>query len=133
MVMETIAKGVRLSGRTTRFSGNGRELGYPTANIQTTARLKDGVYLGRAKLAEFDRHPALIFVGVPTTVGDTVWRVEAHLLDIADRDYYDLPLVIELIRYVRANKTFATKEALKRQMKADEADARRYFSQELHV
>ena len=122
-----------ISGRTVRFSGKGRGLGYPTANIQTDIQLKDGVYLGRASLAGFQNHPALVFVGVPTTVGDELWRVETHLLDIPDQDYYDLPLTLELGQYIRPNKTFPSVEKLQEQMKADEALARQYFKEELHV
>ncbi len=116
-----------ISGKTKRFSGNGRGLGYPTANINTDVELIDGVYLGYASLGEFKDNPAMIFVGIPATVGDKVWRVEAHLLDIPDQDYYDLPISARLIHYIRPNQTFASVNKLQEQMKDDEAYARKYF------
>ena len=117
-----------LTGKVTPFAGDGRTLGYPTANIITTTDLSDGVYFGFANLGPYNRHPALIFVGVPTTMGQSERRVEAHLLDIPDQDYYELTLELELIQYHRANLTFATIEELQTAMRDDESVARIWFS-----
>lgn len=116
-----------LQGTVTRFKGNGRKLGYPTANLDVDTGARDGVYFGFADLAEYRRHPSIIFVGIPTTVGDTVRRVEAHLLDIPDKDYYDLPMSLTLGPYRRANRTFDSTDELIDAMKADEAAAREWF------
>jgi FAD synthase len=78
-----------LNGIVRHYAGNGRSLGYPTANISTQTKLTDGVYFGYAELKEFHRWPSLIFIGIPTTVGDRGRRVEAHLLDIPDHNYYE--------------------------------------------
>lgn len=118
-----------ISGTTTRFNGTGRQLGYPTANLAADTAAKDGVYFGFADLAGFSRHPSLIFVGVPTTVGDQQRRVEVHLLDIPDKDYYGQPLSASLEHYHRANQTFAGIDELVLAMKADETAARRWFKQ----
>lgn len=118
-----------LHGTVTRFKGNGRRLGYPTANITAETGLKDGVYFGFADLAGFSSHPSLIFVGVPTTVGDTERRAEVHLLDIPDEDYYDKPLTATAEHYHRANQTFAGIDELVAVMKADEAAARAWFKE----
>lgn len=118
----------RLSGTVTAFAGNGRKLGYPTANINAHTDLQDGVYFGFADLANYKNHPALIFIGVPTTLGDTVRRVEAHLLDIADKDYYTLPVMLDIESFHRPNITFASIDDLLEAMKQDEAAARKWFS-----
>lgn len=117
-----------LSGTVTRFKGDGRRLGYPTANIITDTDAKDGVYFGRADLAGFHDYPALIFIGVPTTMGETERRVEVHLLDIADKDYYGQHLTATLRYYHRANRTFDSIEALQETMKADETAGRAWFA-----
>ena len=117
-----------IQGIVTPFSGNGRKLGYPTANLVTQTQLKDGVYFGFADMAEFVNHPAIIFIGTPTTVGDKDRRVEAYLLDIPDEDYYQQPLKIELKHYHRQNETFKDIETLKQIMTQDEALARDWFS-----
>lgn len=116
-----------LHGTTERFSGNGRKLGYPTANLKSNTKLKDGIYFGYASMGKFMYHPAIIFIGSPTTVGDTKRRVEAYLLDIADQDYYGLELRLELKYYHRPNQTFGSIDELAAAMKADEAAARNWF------
>jgi FAD synthase len=119
---------VTLQGTITRFNGNGRRLGYPTANIMTDTSAKDGVYFGFADLAGFKHHPSLIFIGVPTTMGDTERRAEVHLLDIPDEDYYDQTLAATLKYYHRANQAFKDVAELLIAMKADEAAARQWFA-----
>ncbi len=121
-------KPVKITGVVTRFKGNGRKLGYPTANIRSDTESTDGVYFGFADMAEFSKHPAVIFVGTPTTVGDKDRRVEAHLLDIPDKDYYDENLVLRLEYYHRPNKTFKDIEKLKQVIADDDASARQWFS-----
>ncbi len=117
-----------LGGTVTRFKGNGRRLGYPTANIAVPTGLPDGVYFGYADLGEYRHHPAIIFIGVPTTLGDTDRRVEAYLLDIDDLDYYDLPLQLDVQQFHRHNQTFPSVDALLVVMKADEQTAREWFA-----
>lgn len=117
----------KLQGTTKRFSGNGRKLGYPTANIKTSTDLKDGVYFGYADLGKHSHRPAILFIGTPTTVGDTDRRVEAHLLDVSDEDYYGHELKVEFRHYHRPAKTFDSIHELMAAMKSDEAAARKWF------
>ncbi len=119
---------VTIKGVVTRFKGNGRKLGYPTANLITKNDLKDGVYFGFTDLAEWSYHPAVIFVGVPTTLGDIERRVEAYLLDIPDKDYYGESLSVSVRHYHRANRTFTSIDKLLEVMRADEATARQWFA-----
>lgn len=118
----------QLSGVVTPYKGNGRKLGYPTANIATATQLADGVYFGKASLGDFIDHPAIIFIGTPTTVGDTERRVEAHILDAPDIDYYGQLLHLTLMVYYRGNQTFASVDLLVETMKQDEAAAREWAS-----
>jgi riboflavin kinase/FMN adenylyltransferase len=119
---------VKLGGTVTRFQGNGRRLGYPTANLTTATDLADGVYFGFADLADWSHQPALIFVGTPDTMGDTKRRVEAYLLDIPDKDYYDLPLTVSIEHFHRPNQKFTNADELVEAMRADEAAARHWFN-----
>lgn len=122
-----VMKAVHLSGVTKHYKGNGRKLGYPTANIAADTHLTDGVYFGFASLGRLLNKPALIFIGVPTTVGDTTRRVEAYLLDIADKDHYNERLKLDIRRFYRPNEKFDSVEELLVQMKKDEQDARDWF------
>jgi FAD synthase len=119
---------VNLQGIVTRFKGDGRRLGYPTANLKIKTGLSDGVYFGFADLGDWTAQPTIIFIGTPTTMGETDRRVEAHLLDIPDRDYYDQNLRLEIKSFYRANKTFDNVEQLLEAMRGDEAEARRWFA-----
>ncbi len=116
-----------IQGVVKKYKGNGRKLGYPTANIDVKSDLKDGVYFGFANLADYKHSPALIFIGTPTTVGDTDRRVEAHLLDIVDKDYYGLPISLEVHEFHRSNQTFDSIEELMNYMHDDEKKAREWF------
>lgn len=117
-----------LTGTVVRFKGNGRKLGYPTANLKTATDLADGVYFGYADLAGFIRHPALIFIGTPTTLGDTERRLEVYLLDIPDQDYYDQELLVNIHYYHRPNETFPGIEELLVVMRNDETEAWGWFN-----
>ncbi len=119
---------VIVSGIVTKFKGNGRKLGYPTANLITKTELKDGVYFGFAGLADWSNHPAIIFIGVPTTLGDNERRVEAYLLDIPDKDYYGQELSLNIQYYHRPNQTFENVDELLKVMHDDEARARQWFA-----
>ena len=120
---------VELSGIVTPYNGHGRKLGYPTANIDTRTDLTDGVYFGFADMLEFKHHPAAIFIGTPTTLGDKERRAEAHLLDIADKDYYGEEIKMIVEKYHRPNQTFASTEKLLEVMKDDEAQFRTWLKQ----
>lgn len=123
-----IAK-TRLEGTVTAFQGNGRRLGYPTANICIKTSLADGVYFGFADLDAYHRNPALVFIGKPVTVGETTRRVEAHLLDCPDRDYYDLDLVLDVEVFYRPNQKFASPKELVEAIQADERAGRQWFKE----
>ncbi len=121
----------RLKGIVIPFKGNGRKLGYPTANIDFNTDLKDGVYFGFANLDKYQNHPCLIFIGTPTTVVDTKRRVEAHLLDIEDKDYYGLPIELSIHLFHRSSATFSSVDKLLKAMKADESAGRRWFKSKM--
>ncbi len=119
-----------LEGQTVRFDGNGRKFGYPTANIHTKTDLADGVYFGYADLANYQNHPALIFIGVPITLANKQRRLEAHLLDIVDENYYDEVLRVKIVHYHRVNKKFKTLDELTKAMHSDEQTARLWFAEQ---
>lgn len=118
-----------MSGITLPFEGNGRSFGYPTANIRTDTDLAEGVYFGYADLDKYKQHPALIFIGTPTTVGAKDYRIEAHLLDIADKDYYDKILRLSVYYFHRSNQLFGSVDELLEAMRTDDIVARKWFKE----
>jgi|SRR3989344_4109818 len=149
-----------IRGKVIKSSGRGRELGYPTANLDITTILDEGIYIGHARIhnssqppltlrggatpslsvreggpprptserveAGGELLPSLIFIGAAETFGETEKKVEAHILDWHG-DLYGKNLEVQIIKKIRDNKKFSSKESLIEQMKKDETNAKQYF------
>ncbi|HJU36273.1 MAG TPA: riboflavin biosynthesis protein RibF [Gaiellaceae bacterium] len=111
-----IERGAALLGRppevegvVVRGDGRGRELGFPTANLDVPTGLlvpPDGVYAGWTR----DRRAA-VSIGTNPHFGGVERRVEAHLLDFDD-DLYGERLVVELWSPIREQRRFGSLEEL---------------------
>jgi riboflavin kinase/FMN adenylyltransferase len=120
----------RLEGTVVEGDRRGRQLGFPTANLRfdyTPAMPRLGIYVGHVEVPERGvgpRHPALVSVGVRPTFHDQgAVLVEAYLLDF-DGDLYGACLAVDLLSRLRDERRFENVDALVRQMRADEAEAR---------
>jgi len=104
----------------------GRELGYPTANLEPNSEgfiPADGVY---AAWLVIDGTPFAAAVSIgnnPTFEGVAEKQVEAHALD-QDFDIYGKRVEIEFVEYVRGMVKFSTIDALVEQMCLDELAVR---------
>jgi riboflavin kinase/FMN adenylyltransferase len=130
-----VAGAARILGRPHRVEGvvvhgdhRGRELGYPTANLEphpTGVVPADGVYAGwlvRPELAEGSpdvRLPAAIAIGTNPTFDGTQRRVEAYVLDRTDLELYGERVAIELVARLRPTVRFDSVDALLVQMADD--------------
>lgn len=120
----------RLLGRPYGFEGRpqpgaarGRQLGYPTANLDAAGLLlSDGVYAGWVEV-EGGLHDAVINVGTAPTFGGGERRVEAHLLDYRG-DLYGLEVTVWFLERLREERRFPDAEALRTQIGTDVARAR---------
>jgi riboflavin kinase / FMN adenylyltransferase len=106
----------------------GRELGFPTANVDigTSVELpEDGVYAGYVERADHSIYAAAISVGHrPTFYGDNSPRLlEAFLLDF-DGDLYGERLIVTITDLVRGQAHFAGRDELVHQIAADVARVR---------
>lgn len=128
LIMGEFTSSLVLKGVVTFFSGNGRKLGYPTANIEVSADVPEGIFAGLTNLRGKNR-PSVIFIGAPVTFGNTIKRAEAYILDQEDRDLYGEPIEITVLSKLRDNKMYDSRESLLDQMKQDEAAARQYFKE----
>ena len=124
----------RLRGVVVRGLRRGRELGFPTANLEAaTAGVvpPDGVYAGwlvRGSSAEVggQRLPAAISIGTNPTFDDVPQRtVEAHVLGRADLNLYGEEIGIELVERLRPMLAFDGLDPLLVQMRADIEDTAR--------
>ena len=128
-----VAEAARALGRSHRLEGivvrgdmRGRELGYPTANLQTlphAAVPADGVYAGRLVHGE-QALPAAISIGTNPTFEGRERRVEAYVLDY-DGDLYGEHVAVDFSARLRGMERFEDIAALQAQMAQDVALTRR--------
>ena len=123
------ALGRLFSVRGTVIEGDrrGRELGFPTANVQfpqVDAAPADGVYAGwLTRLDTSERFPAAISVGTnPTFAGERSRRVESYVLDRGDLDLYGVEVEVEFVERLRGMVAF---EAVDKLVEAMHDDVRR--------
>jgi riboflavin kinase/FMN adenylyltransferase len=117
-----------IDGTVMRGAGRGRELGVPTANIETANELipPHGVYATTLSVGGVVR-PSVTNVGTRPTFDDvTKTTIEAHLLD-GDRDLYGQTVRLAFIQRLRDERRFPDVDALKAQIDADVRRARRLF------
>lgn len=118
----------RLLGRDHRVGGTvvhgdhrGRELGYPTANVDVApdaAVPGDGVYASWLTV-DGVRYPALTSIGTNPTFAGTQRRVEAWVLDRDDLDLYGRYAEVDFVTRQRETVTFAGIDSLVEQMDRD--------------
>jgi riboflavin kinase / FMN adenylyltransferase len=114
----------------------GRDLGFPTANVETppfTAIPADGVYAGHLVLRDprtgesGARHAAAISVGSNPTFQGSRRTVEAYLLDF-DGDLYGEHVGVEFAHRLRPMTRFAGIDELLEAMTRDVEDTRRLLT-----
>ena len=105
-----------LSGVVVRGDGRGRELGFPTANIELNAessRPADGVYAGWVRLADDVKlYKGAVHVGPRPTFDDVKPMVEVHLIDFPDRDLYGERISFQCVERLRDIERFASAKEL---------------------
>ncbi|MEY9969194.1 riboflavin kinase/FMN adenylyltransferase [Streptacidiphilus sp. MAP12-16] len=123
---EVLGRPHRVEGTVVRGAQRGRELGYPTANVETlphTAIPADGVYAGWLT-ANQERMPAAISVGTNPTFDGTARTVEAYAIDRVGLDLYGLHVSVDFLAYLRGMEKFDTIDALLDRMAVDVKQAR---------
>jgi riboflavin kinase/FMN adenylyltransferase len=112
-------------GEVVKGDQRGRELGYPTANVPTSAMRAvpaDGVYAGRLRRLDAPGAalPAAISVGTnPTFDGERERRVEAYVLDRDDLELYGVQVEVSFEARIRGMLRFESVEELIDTMRQD--------------
>ncbi|MCS6990766.1 MAG: bifunctional riboflavin kinase/FAD synthetase [Chitinophagales bacterium] len=108
----------------------GRQLGFPTANLQPSSADKlipaDGVYGVRVHIDEQPRcFAGLTAIGMRPTVQGRERTIETYLLDFNEtEELYGVRLRIEFLHFLRPERAFPSLDELVAAMKADEQLAR---------
>ena len=110
---ELLEKPYKIIGEVTQGNKIGRQLGFPTANIDYGSYLlpKNGVYLSLVKYNN-QEYIAMTNIGFnPTLNEQKKKRLEAHIIDF-NEEIYGKTIEISFIKYLREEKKFNSKEEL---------------------
>ena len=115
-----------LEGMIVHGDKRGRELAYPTANIdlQNQHKIvpKKGVYLVKSKLNGRVVY-GMMNIGTKPTFDTTIPSIEVHFLDW-NGDLYGQAVQVELLKWVREERKFKTSKELQKQIQTDEQNCR---------
>jgi riboflavin kinase/FMN adenylyltransferase len=125
---EMLGRSYSLAGVVKHGDHRGRELGFPTANVEIDSLMVPpfGVYAVRAQCGG-GIHSGVVNIGTrPTIDNSTETRVEAHLLDFQG-DLYGKELELVFLERIRGEIKFPSLGALKSRIAADVEWARKFF------
>ncbi len=130
-----LAEAERLLGRSYRMSGRvvqgeklGRQLGFPTANINVHRKATplQGIFVVEVFGIEGEPLRGAASLGTRPTLDGKKIILEVYLLDF-DRDIYGEYLQVSFLHKLRDEARFSTLDALKLQIAKDVDDVKRYF------
>ncbi len=116
-----LGRNYRVCGIVKRGNHLGKELGFPTANLDLDFPYilpGQGVYMGYATYEDI-KYKAIISIGThPTVMQLDKPIIEVHIIDF-NKDVYNELLFVEFYSYIRDNIRFPSLEELKEQLKKD--------------
>ncbi|MFD1850338.1 bifunctional riboflavin kinase/FAD synthetase [Oceanobacillus bengalensis] len=126
-----LGRAFKLDGIVIRGDRRGREIGYPTANIQVnpdTILPRSGIYAVKV-LYKNETYEGMANIGTnPTFTADREdLSIEVNIFDY-NNDLYGEALYVEWYKFMRDEEKFSSAEALIEQMELDEKNIRAYFS-----
>lgn len=122
-----------LAGTVIKGDQRGRDLGYPTANLNFGEQLvpRFGIYATWVDVLTgpfFGRHAGVASIGERPTFGVNAPNFEVHLFDFTG-DLYGESVSVSLVQYLRDEVRFDSVDSLILQMDADSLQAREVLSQ----
>src|SRR6478736_275816 len=119
-----LGKPYMLTGQVVEGDKLGRELGYPTANIEIDSRYKlipaDGIYA--VTLAyENEIFKGMLYIGPRPTVNGSKKVIEVNIFDF-NKDIYGDTITVYFHRLLRGDKKFDSLDSLKQQLHADKKE-----------
>lgn len=118
-VREMLGRPFQLAGAVIGGRKLGRELGFPTANLNCQGELcpKNGIYACMAQVGQA-RHPAAVNIGTAPTIEGREFSVEAFLLGYQG-ELYGERITLSFYHRLREERKFANLEELKEQIQKD--------------
>ena len=127
---QLLGRPFEIEGRVAAGDRRGRTIGFPTANIRLGeyTRPLRGVYAVRVGMDDGEIcYDGVANLGVRPSFGGSQDLLEVHLFDY-DGDLYGRHLRVQFIHFIRAEKKFDGIDALKAQIAADAAGARKLLA-----
>jgi len=114
-----------LTGQVVQGDKLGRQLGYPTANLEVDSRHKlipaDGIYAVTVRF-EGRIFKGMLYIGPRPTVHGTRRVIEVNIFHF-DKDIYGDQLTIYFHQFLRGDKKFDSLDGLKQQLGRDKEEA----------
>ncbi|MGB8337666.1 MAG: bifunctional riboflavin kinase/FAD synthetase [Burkholderiales bacterium] len=127
---ELLGRAYSISGRVMHGNKLGREIGFPTANIQMRHNrppLK-GIFAVHLHVAENGVLTGVASLGLNPTVSDNASaKLEVHVFDF-DGDLYGKHVQVEFLKKLRDEEKYTDLEKLKKQIQIDADQARIFLS-----
>ncbi len=119
----------RMSGKVILGERVGRQLGYPTANVNLNRKQSPvmGIFAVRASGKDWGPLDAVASVGTRPTFGPNKPLLEVHIFDF-DRDIYGEYIHVDFIARLRSEEKFSDVDALVEQMHRDSEMARQILA-----
>lgn len=127
---EILGRPFAIEGPVQRGRQLGRQLGFPTANVDLGDYVSPryGVYAVRTRLSDGRQFDGVANIGVnPTVHGITRPLLEVWLFDF-DEDIYDRIIETDLIAFLRPEEKFDGLEVMTKQVMKDAQEARRVLA-----
>lgn len=126
-----LGKPYALEGKVVSGKGRGRELGFPTANLEPTHPQKlvpgSGVYAA-AVVVEAKQYPGMLSIGTRPTFGESDRTIEVHLIGFRG-DLYDRTIRLLFLQKLRDEIRYDNVQDLIAQMRADQENSFAAFKQ----
>lgn len=112
-------------GKVRKHQLRGHKLGFPTANINLSKKIPEGIYFSQTKIKN-QKFCSLTFIGKAETFNEKKYHSETYILNF-NKNIYGSWVTILLLKKIRKNKKFSSATKLIDQMKKDEQQAKKYF------
>lgn len=113
-----------ITGKVIRGDQIGRQIGYPTANIQPLENYKlipgDGIFAVKLDI-DGVTYKGMAYIGTRPTVNGLTRNIEVNIFDF-DREIYNQTIRMEFLQYIRGDVKFASLDELKAQLAQDKVD-----------
>ena len=105
------------TGKVIKGDGRGRELGFPTANLDSEVDIETGVYAVWVMYND-EKYKGAMHIGPRPTISGASSSVEVHILDF-NKDIYNEMLTITVVSKIREVMKFNSLEELTKAIKQD--------------